>query len=187
MVAADLRGYGDSSKPPGDAAHANYAKRRMALDQIELMRRLGHETCAVIGHDRGGRVAARMALDHPQAVTRLCRAHTRHVRTDLVRFRARLLALVHAGEPRALPGDADPRKSRSLSEAHHRSAQRWPGVVHAGGLRGISTLPLRSGDGARHLEDFRASVTIDLEHDRATLASQQRIGCPFMALWGRRV
>lgn len=71
MVAADLRGYGDSGKPPGAAGHANYAKRRMALDQVELMRALGHETFAVIGHDRGGRVAARMALDHPDVVTRL--------------------------------------------------------------------------------------------------------------------
>ena len=71
VVAADLRGYGDSGKPLGDADHANYAKRRMALDQVELMHGLGHESFAVIGHDRGARVAVRMALDHPRSVTRL--------------------------------------------------------------------------------------------------------------------
>ena len=62
VIAADLRGYGDSGKPPGAPDHANYAKRRMALDQLELMRALGHETFAVIGHDRGGRVAGARAV-----------------------------------------------------------------------------------------------------------------------------
>jgi haloacetate dehalogenase len=71
VVAADLRGYGDSGKPAGAPDHSNYAKRRMAQDQIELMRGLGYASFAVVGHDRGGRVAVRMALDHPAAVTRL--------------------------------------------------------------------------------------------------------------------
>src|SRR5262249_17491869 len=65
VVVTDLRGYGDSSKPPDGDGHANYAKRVMALDQVEVMRHLGFEQFAVIGHDRGGRVGHRMALDHP--------------------------------------------------------------------------------------------------------------------------
>jgi haloacetate dehalogenase len=71
VIAADLRGYGDSGKPQGAADHSNYSKRRMALDQLELMRSHGFPSFALIGHDRGGRVAARMALDHPNAVTQL--------------------------------------------------------------------------------------------------------------------
>ena len=70
VVAADLRGYGDSSKPADGEGHAHYAKRAMALDQVEVMARLGHRTFMVAGHDRGARTAARMCLDHPQRITR---------------------------------------------------------------------------------------------------------------------
>ncbi len=70
-VASDLRGYGDSSKPPGSADHATYSKRAMAQDQVEVMAKLGFERFALAGHDRGGRVAHRMALDEPERVTRL--------------------------------------------------------------------------------------------------------------------
>src|ERR1700722_8831600 len=71
VIATDLRGYGDSSRPVGGANHVNYSKRMMAKDQVAVMRALGHERFAVIGHDRGGRVAHRMALDHPQVVDRV--------------------------------------------------------------------------------------------------------------------
>ena len=71
VVAADLRGYGDSAKPEGGEAHVNYSKRVMAADQIGVMRALGHERFAAIGHDQGGRVLHRMALDHPDAVERI--------------------------------------------------------------------------------------------------------------------
>src|SRR5678815_3002353 len=70
VVMTDLRGYGDSSKPPDGENHANYSKRAMALDQIEVMRALGHERFAVVGHDRGGRVTWRMCVEHPERVTR---------------------------------------------------------------------------------------------------------------------
>src|SRR5882672_2878165 len=68
VVAADLRGYGDSSKPDGGERHVNYSKRAMAQDQVDVMRALGQQSFAVVGHDRGGRVAHRMALDHPDSV-----------------------------------------------------------------------------------------------------------------------
>ena len=71
VVAADLRGYGDSGKPPDGDGHANYSKRAMALDQVEVMRHFGFDRFPVVGHDRGGRVAQRMALDHPDKVTKL--------------------------------------------------------------------------------------------------------------------
>ena len=71
VVAPDLRGYGDSGKPAGDPAHATYAKRAMAQEQVEVMQALGFETFRVMGHDRGARVAHRLTLDHPQCVQRL--------------------------------------------------------------------------------------------------------------------
>jgi haloacetate dehalogenase len=71
LVIPDLRGYGESSAPPGDAEHTAYSKRAMAQDCVAVMRALGHERFAVAGHDRGGRVAYRLALDHPGRVTRL--------------------------------------------------------------------------------------------------------------------
>src|SRR5437660_10760926 len=71
VVAADLRGYGDSSKPPGGGDHADYSFRAMAADQLEVMHALGHERFALVGHDRGARVAHRLALDHPDAVERM--------------------------------------------------------------------------------------------------------------------
>src|SRR5499426_1212936 len=70
VVLVDLRGYGDSSKPPDGENHANYSKRAMALDQVEVMRALGYERFAVVGHDRGARVTWRMAIEHPAAVTK---------------------------------------------------------------------------------------------------------------------
>jgi len=72
VVCPDLRGYGDSAKPAGDADHANYSKRTMAADMADLMRALGHDRFHLVGHDRGGRVAHRLALDHPDRVTKLC-------------------------------------------------------------------------------------------------------------------
>src|SRR3984957_10307740 len=71
LVITDLRGYGDSSRPPGGENHVNYSKRAMARDQVEAMRALGHERFSVIAHDRGGRVAHRMALDHPASLERV--------------------------------------------------------------------------------------------------------------------
>ena len=72
VVCADLRGYGDSSKPPGTPDHANYSKRALASDQVRVMQALGHLRFAVVGHDRGGRVAHRMARDYRDAVTKIC-------------------------------------------------------------------------------------------------------------------
>ena len=71
LVIPDLRGYGDSSKPTDGQNHSNYSKRSMALDQVEVMRHFGFERFPVVGHDRGGRVAHRLALDHPDKVTKV--------------------------------------------------------------------------------------------------------------------
>jgi haloacetate dehalogenase len=188
VIAADLRGYGDSGKPPGAADHSNYSKRRMAQDQVELMRSLGYESFAVIGHDRGGRVGARMALDHPAAVTRLV---TLDVAPTLAMYEQTSFAFARAYwhwfmlvRPAPFPetlirADPDLYLKQTIGA---RSAGLAPFMAQAYAeyLRCLSDPSTAHGI----CEDYRASITIDLEHDRATLAAQERIACPFMALWG---
>jgi len=188
VIAADLRGYGDSGKPQGAADHANYSKRRMALDQVELMRSHGFVSFAVIGHDWGGRVAARMALDHPDAVTHLVTldvaptlAMYEKTSFDFARAYWHWFMLVRpAPFPETLiRADPDLYLKQTIGA---RSAGLAPFTPEAY----AEYLRCLSDPGTAHgiCEDYRASVTIDLDHDRATLAAHQQIGCRSMALWG---
>ena len=188
LVITDLRGYGDSDKPAGLPDHSNYSKRRLAQDQVDLMRSLGHETFAVLGHDRGGRVAVRMALDHPKVVTKLL---TLDVAPTLAMYEKTSFDFARAYwhwfflvRPAPFPetlinADADLYLKQTIGA---RSAGLKPFTPQAYGeyLRCLQ-LP-----GTAHgiCEDYRASVTIDLEHDRETLAIGQKIACEFLALWG---
>ncbi|PTB22723.1 alpha/beta hydrolase [Trinickia symbiotica] len=188
VVAADLRGYGDSGKPPGAADHSNYSKRRMAQDQVELMRSLGYESFAVIGHDRGGRVGARMALDHPAAVTRLV---TLDVAPTLAMYEQTSFAFARAYwhwfmlvRPAPFPetlirADPDLYLKQTIG-ARSAGLAPFTAQAYAEYLRCLSDPDTAHGI----CEDYRASITIDLEHDRATLDAAQQIACPFMALWG---
>ncbi|MEX3958362.1 alpha/beta fold hydrolase [Trinickia sp. EG282A] len=188
VVAADLRGYGDSGKPSGAADHSNYSKRRMAQDQVELMRSLGYESFAVIGHDRGGRVGARMALDHPAAVTRLV---TLDVAPTLAMYEQTSFAFARAYwhwfmlvRPAPFPetlirADPDLYLKQTIG-ARSAGLAPFTAEAYAEYLRCLSDPDTAHGI----CEDYRASITIDLEHDRATLDAAQRIACPFMALWG---
>ncbi|ROR89743.1 alpha/beta fold hydrolase [Nocardioides aurantiacus] len=201
VVLADLRGYGDSDRPadePGGAAgdaagsstHAAYSKRAMAADQVGLMRALGHERFAVVGHDRGARVTHRLCLDHPEAVTRaavLDVAPTRHVlhHVDLALARTyehwfflsqendlpeRLIGSDPGGYLRAkldawsaVPGAFD-----EAALAEYVRCFSDPAVVHAS------------------CEDYRAAVTVDLALDDADAAAGRRVEAPLLVLWGAR-
>ncbi|MEX3949593.1 alpha/beta fold hydrolase [Paraburkholderia sp. EG287B] len=188
VIAADLRGYGDSGKPQGTPDHANYAKRRMALDQVALMRGLGFPSFAVMGHDRGGRVAARMAIDHPDAVTRLI---TLDVAPTVAMYEQTSFEFARAYwhwfflvRPAPFPetlirADPDLYLKQTMGA---RSAGLAPFApeAYAEYLRCLSDPATAHGI----CEDYRASITIDLEHDRADLAAGKRIACPFLALWG---
>lgn len=188
VVAADLRGYGDSGKPQGAPDHANYSKRRMALDQVALMRGLGFTSFAVMGHDRGGRVAARMAIDHPEAVTQLV---TLDVAPTVAMYEQTSFEFARAYwhwfflvRPAPFPetlirADPDLYLKQTMGA---RSAGLAPFApeAYAQYLRCLSDPATAHGI----CEDYRASITIDLEHDRADLASGKRIECPFLALWG---
>ncbi|MFM0594675.1 alpha/beta fold hydrolase [Paraburkholderia dilworthii] len=188
VIAADLRGYGDSGKPPGAHDHSNYSKRRMAADQVALMQAQGFSEFAVIGHDRGGRVAARMALDHPQAVTKLV---TLDVAPTLAMYEQTSFAFARAYwhwfflvRPAPFPetlirADADLYLKQTIGA---RSAGLAPFTADAYGeyLRCLSDPATAHGI----CEDYRASISIDLDHDRASLDEGRKIKCEFLALWG---
>ena len=189
LVMPDLRGYGDSDKPRSDAAHGAYSKRTMAAENAALMRQLGFGRFAVCGHDRGGRVAHRMALDHPQAVDRLMLLDisptlTMYERTDM-HFARAYYHWFFLIQPEPLPErliGADPAfylrtklggwGSHGLELFDPRALAEYqrcigdPATIHA------------------MCEDYRAAASIDLEHDRAD--PQARIACPLRVLWGER-
>lgn len=188
VVATDMRGYGDSAKPPGGGNHATYSKRTMAADQVAVMRSLGFDHFAVVGHDRGARVAHRMALDHPGQVTRLvlidiAPTATMYDRTDK-EFATRYFWWFFLIQPFDLPermiaADPDFFLDRHLAGqikvegavdprvlAEYRRCYRDPATRHA------------------ICEDYRAAAGIDLEDDAED--GDRRIEVPLLALWGGR-
>lgn len=188
VIAADLRGYGDSEKPGGGAGHVNYSKRAMALDQVEGVRALGFERFSVIGHDRGARVAHRMALDHAQKIEKIALfdiapTATMYARTSK-EFATRYFWWFFLIQPFDLPErmiGADPEFFlRKHIEGQIRIAGSTGPEIFAEYLR------CYSDPATRHAicEDYRAAATIDLEHDAAD--AQARITAPLLALWGGR-
>lgn len=187
VVAADLRGYGDSGKPATNASHAPYSKREMAKDGVGAMRALGFSRFFLAGHDRGGRVSHRLACDHPEAVARLAVLDisptlTMYERTDMAFARAYwhwFFLIQPAPIPEQMIG-RDPhfylRRKMGDGAAGMKpfAPEAWaeyercftPETIHAS------------------CEDYRAAATIDLEHDRTDRAAGRRLACPLLALWG---
>ncbi|MFM9971313.1 MAG: alpha/beta fold hydrolase [Burkholderiales bacterium] len=189
VVCADLRGYGDSSKPPGTPDHANYSKRTMARDQVRLMKALGHKQFAVVGHDRGGRVAHRMARDFRDVVEKLCVLDisptlTMYENTTMEFARAYYHwffliqpapfpeTLIKHDPKYYLPWTSGGRHGKTNAYTASEAIAEYercfcdPAAIHAS------------------CEDYRASASVDLEHDRADLADKLR--CPLLALWGEK-
>jgi haloacetate dehalogenase len=186
VVCTDLRGYGDSAKPEGGARHANYAKRAMAADQVAVMRALGFDRFRLAGHDRGGRVAHRLCLDHPDAVERVAvldisPTRLMYGKTDKA-FATAYYHWFFLIQPFDLPErliGCEPvyylrRKIGGWSKgltyfdplalAEYERCFADPATIHAS------------------CEDYRAAASIDLEHDAED--ADQRIMCPLLVLWG---
>ncbi len=185
VVMTDLRGYGDSSKPPGGGAadnHVTYSKRAMALDQIEVMKTLGFDRFAVVGHDRGARVTWRMAVEHPQAITRAAVIDivpspysmvTREFATGYYHW---FFLIQPAPFPETLIGNSAEYylKSRFLggpfftddAVAEYLRAFKDPATIHA------------------TCEDYRAGATIDISHAEET--ASKKVTCPLLVMWGER-
>lgn len=187
VVVADLRGYGDSSKPAGGADHAAYSKRAMAADQVGLMRALGFESFAAAGHDRGARVLHRMCLDHPPAVTRaalLDIVPTRYLFTHV--DRALATAYYHwffLTQPNGLPE----RLIGAQPEWFLRhTLTQWsasPDAFDPSAVEEYVRCFASVGAVAASCEDYRAGASIDLEHDAA---SPGPVTCPLLVVWGSR-
>ena len=194
LVAADLRGYGESGKPEGLPDHSNYSKRQMALDQLGVMRALGYPRFAVMGHDRGARVAYRMALDHPEAVERL-------VLLDIVST-YHMYALSHREFSKALfqwyfftqaaplpehmilaSRDEFFRFSLHIARYHSENdtdQAAFPPEIYQEYLRRYTPETIHA-----ICEEYRAGETVDLELDRADLEAGRTISAPTLALWGK--
>jgi haloacetate dehalogenase len=182
VVCPDLRGYGESAKPPTDEDHRPYSKRAMAQDCLELMRQLGHERFSVVGHDRGSYVAARLALDHPRAVASLAVLDSVPIGEALARCDARFAAMwwhwFFFAQPetpeRVIGADPDawykvgtrntPERLGEENFADFRAAIHDPQTVHA------------------MIEDYRAGLGVDRAHDDADQAAGRRIQCPALVV-----
>jgi len=188
VIAADLRGYGDSARMPPDDAHLTYSKRAMAQDMIGLMRGFGFERFALLAHDRGARVAHRLALDHPRAVSRLTLLD---IAPTLAMYRGTDEAFARAYwhwffliQPAPLPErliEADP-----VAYLHDLMGRRPAGLAAFApeALAEYERCIAIPGSAASMCEDYRASAGIDLEHDRADQAAGRRLTMPLRVLWG---
>jgi haloacetate dehalogenase len=188
VVCPDLRGYGDSDKPASDPEHGVYSKRSTAQDLVEVMATLGHQRFALAGHDRGGRVGHRLALDHPARIEKLAVLDIVPTRTI---FRATNQAIATGyyhwffliqpdGLPERLIG-ADP------IFYLHWVLGRWGTGLDAFAPEALAEYERCFKDPAMihaSCEDYRAAASIDLAHEEADL--DRRIQCPVLALWGRR-
>ena len=185
VVCPDLRGYGDSSKPPTDANHAPYAKRAMARDQVEVMSALGFEQFLAVGHDRGARVLHRLLLDQPSRVQKaalLDIVPTRYIYQTITQQMATIyehwfFLIQPDGLPERMIGhdpadylrtklhrwSADPAGFTSEAMAEYQRCFSQPETIHS------------------TCEDYRAAATIDLVHDEADLDC--KIQCPLLVLW----
>jgi haloacetate dehalogenase len=184
VVCPDLRGFGDSAKPPSDPEHLTYSKRVMAQDQVEVMQSLGFSEFAVVGHDRGARVAHRMALDHSEKVTKLALLDIIPTSTAFANVNKEIATAAFnwffSIQPDGLP--------ERLIGAEPAFYLRWL-LDHWSGAKGALAAEAvaeyrRCFDAAAIRatnEEFRAAATIDLVHDEADKA--RKISCPTLLLW----
>jgi haloacetate dehalogenase len=188
VVALDLRGYGDSSRPAGDEAHTTYSKRAMAQDAVDSMAQLGHRRFFVCAHDRGARVAHRLALDHPELVRRMMLLD---IAPTLAMYENTSEAFARAYwhwffliQPPPLPErliESDPVSYlRSVMGRRHAGLAAFDPSALAEYERCIA----QPATAQAICEDYRAAATIDLDHDRADRDGGRRLAVPLRVLWG---
>jgi len=189
VVVSDLRGYGDSSKPESKADHSPYSKRETANDQVQLMASLGFDSFMLAGHDRGGRVGHRMALDHPDKIEKLAvldiaPTFTMYATTDFsfaVAYYHWFFLIQKYPLPETMIG-ADPEfYLRTKFGQWGRDESAFPEEVMQDYLRCFTPETIHAS-----CEDYRASATIDMAHDQKDIDSGTGILCPVLALWGEK-
>ncbi len=190
LVCPDLRGYGGSFKPGPTADHAPYAKTAMARDVAELMTALGHERFGVVSHDRGARVAHRLALDNPDRVQSLAIMDIvptieHFERTDM----AFALGYYHwfwFAQPHPFPESLINAAPETWFSAHTSREPKPPSFFREEALADYLAAARNPGVITGMCEDYRAAASIDLEHDRASRAEGRRVECPVLVLWGSK-
>ena len=199
LVMPDLRGYGDSSHAVGDAEHAHYSKRAMAQEVIDLLDHLGVQDFFLCGHDRGGRVAHRLAVDHPRRVKKLCVIDIAptldmYAATDFAFARA-YYHWFHLVQPAPLPELMIGGNAKAYLHAKLGGwGSQGMGYIEPEALAEYERCfcdPTPNAQGLpAHIhsacEDYRASAGIDLEHDRESRARGGKIACDTLVLWGER-
>jgi len=194
LVMTDLRGYGDSGKPPGGGDHFAYSKRAMAQDQVEVMKHLGFEKFALVGHDRGGRAAHRLALDHPEVLSKLVILDIvptyllyQHITQEFATIFYHWFLLV---QPPPFPETMLQNsaeyflKCTLLWLGGHPITEPVPDFVGAEAFQEYLRT-FRQPETIRAIcEDYRAAASIDLEHDKADL--DKKIQCPLLVLWSEK-
>lgn len=189
VVCADLRGYGQSGTPPSAPDHGPYTKRTMAEDMIRLMKELGHRRFMVAGHDRGGRVAYRMALDHPAIVEKLAVLDIVPTADAWDRADARFALSFWPWSLLAQPAPFPEEIVGAAPEAVIRSAlSNWgsPSSIFPQAVRASYEAMLGDSERLHAIcEEYRAAATLDYDHDVGDRAAGKRIGCPLLALWSR--
>jgi haloacetate dehalogenase len=187
VVCADLRGYGRSGCPATTPDHAPYSKRAMAHDMVAVMEKLGYSRFSVAGHDRGGRVAYRLALDHADRIDRLAVLDIVPVETAWERADARFALGYWPWSLLAQPEPLPERILTALPEAVLDNALgQWgsPSAAFPADVRAAYANVLRDPAHAHAIcEEYRAAAGIDRVHDKADRAAGRRIACPLLVLW----
>lgn len=190
LILPDLRGYGGSFKPPVTIDHAPYAKKEMAQDLVEVMEHFGHPKFFVAAHDRGARVAHRLALDHPARVQKLALMDIiptleHFERTDM----AMAMGYYHwfwFAQPHPFPENVISAAPEDWWRAHTSREPKPPDFFEREALTDYMAA-IHDPEMIRGMcEDYRAAATIDLEHDHASRAAGKKIQCPLLVLWGRK-
>lgn len=188
VVLMDLRGYGDSDRPAAGEGSAAYSKREMALDALAVMRDLGHARFQVLAHDRGARVAHRLALDHPEAVERLLLLD---IAPTLAMYRGTGEAFARAYWHWFFLVQPPPLPEALIASDPRRYVRAVMGSRHAGlaafapeALADYERCVLHPGTAEAICADYRASAGIDLAHDQADVDAGRRLAQPLRVLWG---
>jgi len=190
VVCPDIRGYGFSSSPPATSDSRHYAKREMAMDLVRLMDGLGYRRFGIVSHDRGARVAHRLALDHPDVVEKLCVMDIvptiEHFERTEMSFAMGYYHWFFLAQPHDKPERMILRDVEDWFDSQTSREPKDKSFFHPE-ARADYLAALREQDTVTSIcEDYRAAAGIDLVHDRESRAAGRRIRCPLLVLWGSK-
>lgn len=190
VVCPDLRGYGGSFAPKASEDHAPYAKVEMARDMVEIMQQLGHERFLVVGHDRGARVAHRLAIDNPDRVVKMALLDIvptiEHFERADMAFGMGYYHWFWFAQPHPFPEVVINAAPDAWFRAHTSREPKPPGFFHPEALADYLAAARDPAKIEGMCEDYRAAATIDLAHDRACRAAGRKVMCPLLVLWGAK-